>query len=76
MAQPAAPIGLHAGFTHSVHCYASAAKDRCLTNMILQRQQRPMQLVAYAGHVFLFERHWLLPHQVLGILNDKNATID
>ena len=35
-----------------------------------------MQAFAYAGHIFLSKAHWLLPQQMLGVLNDKDATVN
>ena len=34
-----------------------------------------MQAMTCAGHIFLTEAHGLLPHQVLGILKYKDATV-
>ena len=35
-----------------------------------------MQAFAYAGHVFLSEADWLLPQQMFGVLNNKDATVN
>lgn len=43
--------------------------------MLLQGQQCLVQALTCAGHIFLTETHWLLPHQVFGILKYKDATV-